>query len=156
LKEYESNKYPSEKTINDLALKTNLSQIQIKRWFSRTRNKLNETNRNYLLTNSKMKQLLLNEFKINKYPDSKTIERLALETNLSTKKVYNWFRTQRSELKLKIFFKNNNNSDMKQVLLKEYNKNKFPNEQTVKKLAAKLNLTSAQVKRWFNNTRNSK
>ena len=156
LKEYENNRYPSEETINELVLKSNLSQIQIKRWFNRTRYKLNKTNRNYQLANFKTKQFLLNEYEKNKYPDSKTIERLALETNLSTKKVYNWFRTQRSELKLKIFFKNNNNSDMKQVLLKEYNKNKFPNEQTVKKLAAKLNLTSAQVKRWFNNTRNSK
>ncbi len=76
---------------------------------------------------------------------------MALKVGSTTQKIQNWFKIKRrrfNDIRKKHFDKTVTNA-----LLKEYEKNKYPDQQTKVKLALQVGLTLHQVSIWFINAR---
>ena len=84
------NQRPSIETIIILSKETNLSQKQVNLWFINAR-------RNKKLISSKTKNniLLIESFKINKYPCKEEIKNLNKLTDIEESKIKAWFSKQR-------------------------------------------------------------
>jgi hypothetical protein len=121
-----------------------------------------------------MKKVLLNQYEINKYPNKETITKLASELSTTTRSIFLWFINRRHKLhhtksyntnctnsvvmtakenkkkkRDRIYF----DSEMKSILLKEYEKNEHPSKHTINELAFELNITEKKVRIWFHNRR---
>ena len=146
LDEYNKNNYADKQSVDRIALKVGLTSKQIHNWFQNKRRKLNETKNKQLKL--KTTEELLEEYEINKCPNKQSLARIALKVGLSSKQVYYWFHYRRNKLKTNQFkFK------IEKILLKEYEKNKYPDKQSKDKIASKVGLTSKKVSTWFQNGR---
>ena len=94
---------------------------------------------------------LLNEYEKNNYPDKQSKVRLALQVGLTSKQVQNWFHKRR--LKLNESKNSRFNVTTTKILNEEYEKNKYPDQQTKVKLALQVGLTLQQVSRWYKSKR---
>ena len=94
---------------------------------------------------------MLKEYEQNKYPDDSVRARIALNIGLTRQQVKCWFDKRRRKIKEtnKKYF----NKTTVEVLLKEYVKDKYPNDSTQARIASITDLTKQQVKRWFDKRR---
>jgi hypothetical protein len=149
LKEFEKNKYPDKQSVDRIALKVNVTANQVKSWYEYTRKKLNESKEKGF--DEKITKSLLDEYDKNKYPDKQSVDKVALKVNLTAKQVKTWYENRRKKLnetKEKGF-----HAKITKSLLKEFEKNKYPDKQFLDRIALKVNLTSTQVKGWYENRR---
>jgi len=162
-KKFQKNQRPTQNEIKLITSNTILTNKQVSNWFLNKR--LNEKkilqpeNKNkitkYQFENTK-KEYLLNEYDRNKYPSKQTLERISLEINLTPKQVETWFKNKRHQLddkKSSRFSLKNLSITARELLFKEFEKNKYPNDVTLKCIAEQVCLTQKQVKAWFKNKR---
>ena len=75
---------------------------------------------------------------------------------MTPKKVETWFKNKRHQLDDKNssrFSLKNLSITSRELLFKEFEKNKYPNDATLKCIAEQVCLTQKQVKAWFKNKR---
>jgi len=162
-KKFQKNQRPTQNEIKLITSNTILTNKQVSNWFLNKR--LNEKkilqpeNKNkitkYQFENTK-KEYLLNEYDRNKYPSKQTLERISLEINVTQKQVETWFKNKRHQLddkKSSRFSLKNLSITARELLFKEFEKNKYPNDVTLKCIAEQVCLTQKQVKAWFKNKR---
>lgn len=92
-KKFKRNKHPNEKEINKIACQLNLTKEQVQNWFqNRPHNKK--------IAHSKKDVDYLNiQFKMNRYPTLKDINKMVPNTSLTAKQIYKWFCKTRYLLK---------------------------------------------------------
>jgi hypothetical protein len=156
LNEFRINNRPNKKKVNELAVKSSMTHKQVQKWFSNKRSALNIKKRNKKsVISNEVNSNLLKEFKINKYPDTSKCERLALETNLSRKSVFDWFNSKRSDFNSKQRKRSVISDEVKLILLNEFQINQYPNKQKINELALKSNMTYKHIYCWFCNKRST-
>ncbi len=99
LKEYEKNKYPSKQSFDRIASKLNLTFEQVSSWFKYKRNKLNESKTKKVKFSETATKALFKEYGKNKYPDKKSLNRIASLAGLTFNQVVSWFKHKRNRNK---------------------------------------------------------
>jgi hypothetical protein len=162
-KKFLKNQRPNQDEIKIITSNTILTNKQVSNWFLNKRldekkilqPKNKTTITKFQFENTK-KEYLLNEYDKNKYPNKQTLERISLEINLTPKQVETWFKNKRHQLddkKSSRFSLKNLSITSRELLFKEFEKNKYPNDVTLKCIAEQVCLTQKQVKAWFKNKR---
>lgn len=146
IKEYNKNKQPDEQQIQAMSNKTKLPIECITNWFE-NRRKTKEKNKRAIA----FADYLSKKYNENKYPNRESIKQMALETNLTPKKITIWFRSKRARLKqtnLKGF-----TAAVQQFLQDKYNQNKYPDALTVLKMSLEIKVSTFQINNWFKRRR---
>ena len=173
--EYQMNKYLDENEISDLAKKLEMPESEVTMWFKNRRalpSDIDLENKNDSSSPKKrirrdfsefQKQELENEFETNKYVDQNDISNLAERLEIEESRVKQWFINRRNRQKM-----SENNGEyspdkrkrkdfsdfQKQELEKEYESNKYLDQEETSELAKKLNLDESKITTWFKNRRN--
>ena len=132
LREYKTNNVrPNDHALYKITLKIVLTPKQVYDWFQMRRNKLIiEKNKldNQIIIEKPQQQIINDAFNLQHIND--------------------WFLKRKYKLKVKKY-------DLKaiQILLEKYEKNKYPDQHTINRIASKIGLTSKQVQKWFLNRR---
>jgi len=132
-----------------LALKVGSTTQKIQNWYKIKRRRFNDIRKKHF--DKTVTNALLKEYEKNKYPDQQTKVKLALQVGLTLQQVSRWYKSKRR--RFNDAKKKNFDETVKNALLKEYEKNKYPDQQTKVKLALQVGLTLQQVSIWFKNAR---
>jgi len=131
LREYKQNERPNEHALYKITLKIVLTPKQVYDWFQMRRNKL-------IIEKNKLDSQIMIE----------KSEQKIINNDFNLQHINDWFLKRKYKLKVKKY-------DLKaiQILLEKYEKNKYPDQHTINRIASKIGLTLKQVQKWFLNRR---
>jgi len=95
---------------------------------------------------------LVKQFSENDYPTTKQKEEIAKKTNLSVRQISAWYRNRRKKLQRRKRVP----THLVNYLVKEYNKNKQPNEDDLERMSQRTKLPVDCVTSWFEKKRSKK
>ena len=78
-----------------LASKTNLSALQVKNWIYNRRTKKARLQMIHIQSQKKRRQILKENFNLNKYPNKQDMVNIQKQTGMSVKKISLWFAKER-------------------------------------------------------------
>ena len=78
-----------------LASKTNLSALQVKNWIYNRRTKKARLQMIHIQSQKKRRQILKENFNLNKYPNKQDMVNIQKQTGMSEKKISLWFAKER-------------------------------------------------------------
>jgi hypothetical protein len=93
---YALNKYPTSDEIKQMCMEINISNEQCFNWFRTRRQRLKDTRSNKYST--EVVNYMIQKFNNEIYPNTEQIQQIAIDTNLTTKQVNQWFSDRRFKL----------------------------------------------------------
>jgi hypothetical protein len=93
---------------------------------------------------------LIDKYNHNKYPNSKQIEEIAARTQLHNKQIYAWFQERRVKFNHTKPARFSTHID---YLIDNYNRDKYPSAENIKKMSEMTHMTEKQIYTWFQERR---
>ena len=182
-KEYQANKYLDQNEISDLAQKINMNESDVTKWFKNRRNPTFQTSSDHVevkiedlnyenvqmnYSDIEKQEMLEKEYQANKYLDENEISDLATKLGMNDSEVTEWFKNRRTQKVSDNFDfskaieqtspqkrKRKEYSEFQklEMLEKEYQLNKYLDENEISDLAKKLEMPESEVTLWFKNRR---
>ena len=182
-KEYQANKYLDQNEISDLAQKINMNESDVTKWFKNRRNPTFQTSSDHVevkiedlnyenvqinYSDIEKQEMLEKEYQANKYLDENEISDLANKLGMNNSEVTVWFKNRRTQNFSNIFDfskaiektspqkrkrKEYSELQKQEMLEKEYQMNKYLDENEISDLAKKLEMPETEVTMWFKNRR---
>ena len=182
-KEYQANKYLDQNEISDLAQKINMNESDVTKWFKNRRNPTFQTSSDHVevkiedlnyenvqvnYSDIEKQEILEKEYQTNKYLEENEIADLANRLGMNDSEVTAWFKNRRTQNLSNDFDfskaiektspqkrkrKEYSELQKQEMLEKEYQMNKYLDENEISDLAKKLEMPESEVTMWFKNRR---
>ena len=151
LASFQSNPYLTTAEKHRLANFLNISEVTVRNWFVHERVKQKKS-RKITIKTKDQKQILMEKFQDNPFPDFVTRTQLAMSMNISESSINRWFDGARRKIRAMSVLKTMTEGQQ-QILLNSYQTNRHLSNAEKCRLAKMLKTTQEAIQFWFIKTR---